>query len=104
MMFQLFLAVILSTHPKSGSCGSTGIRLLIVHFVLEISQYPSGFCFEEVTLFVRLDGEHPSSGHIIFRLDFLQVDLIKNLVVNRGSALQLFCLSKLFAVSSCFFY
>ena len=28
-------------------------------------------CREEVTLFVRLDGEHPSSGHIIFRLDFL---------------------------------
>ena len=32
---------------------------------------------EEVTLFVRLDGEHPSFGHIIFRLDFPQVDEIK---------------------------
>ena len=38
-------------------------------------------------LVVRLDGEHPSSGHIGFRLDFLQVDEIKNFVVHPGLVL-----------------
>ena len=79
----------LATHPKSGSCGSRGIRLLIfLLFVLETSQHPSGLCPEEITLFVRLDGEHPSSGHIISRLDLPHVDEIKILVVNPGSVLQ----------------
>ena len=60
-----------------------GIWLLIfLLFVLETSQNPSSLCLKEVTLFVRLDGEHPSSGYIIFRLDFLQVDEIKNLIVD----------------------
>ena len=50
----------LATHPKSRSCGSRGIRLLIfLLFVLETSQYLACFHLEEVTLFVRLDGEHP---------------------------------------------
>ena len=34
-------------------------------------------CLEEVVLFVRLDCEHPSSGHMIFRFDFPEVDEIK---------------------------
>ena len=60
------------------SCGSRGIGLLIFLLLfLETPQYPSVFCLEEVTLFVRVGGEHPSSGHIIFRLDFPQVDEIK---------------------------
>ena len=77
----------LATHPKSGSCGSKGIRLLIfLLFVLETSQYPSGLRLEEVTLFVRLDGEHPSSSHRISRLNLPHVNEIKNLIVNPGFA------------------
>ena len=71
-------------------------------FVLETSEYPSGLCPEEVTLSVCLDGEHPSSGHIISWLDLPHVDEIKNLVDNPGSLLQMFRLSKLFVVSSYF--
>ena len=64
-----------ASHPKSDSCGSRGMRLLIfLLFVLETSQYPSGLCLEEVTLFIRLDGEHPSSCHTISRLLLLHVD------------------------------
>ena len=63
----MFAGCHLATHPKSGSCGSKGIGLLIfLLFVLKTSQYPSSLCLEEVTLFIRLDGEHPSSSHIIF--------------------------------------
>ena len=63
-----------ATHPKSKSCGSRGIRLLIFHlFVLETSQYPSDFCLEEVTLFVRLDSEHPLSGLLFFGLTLLSL-------------------------------
>ena len=73
----------LATHPKSGSCGSTGIGLLtFLLSVLETSQHPSGLCLEKVTLFVRLHVEHPSSRHHIFRLDLPHVDEIKKLVVN----------------------
>ena len=42
-------------------------------FVLETSQYPSGFDYEEVTLF-----EHPSSSHTFSRLHLPHVDEIKN--------------------------
>ena len=49
---------------------------------LETFQYPSGLCSEEVALLVRLDGEHPSFGHIISRLELPHVDEIKNFVVN----------------------
>ena len=78
----------LATHPKSGSCGSKGIRLLIfLLFVLETSQYPSGRRLEEVMLFVRLDGEHPSSSHRICRLNLPHVNEIKNLIVNPGFVL-----------------
>ena len=62
-------------------------------FVLETSQCPSCFCLEEVTLLVRLDGEHPSSGHIISWDDLPGVNKIKNLVVNPGFVLQVFCFS-----------
>ena len=73
---------------------------MFLPFVLETSQYPFGLCLDEVTLFLRLDGEHPSSGHIIFRLGFPQVDEIKNRVLKPGSVLQMFCFSKLSVVSS----
>ena len=75
-----------ATHPKSGSCGSRRFCLLIfLLLVLETSQYPSClFCLEEVTLFVCLDGEHPSPSHIISRLNLPHVDEIKNLVINPG--------------------
>ena len=40
---------LLTTHPKSRSCGSRWITLLIfLLFVLESSQYPSGLCLELV--------------------------------------------------------
>ena len=42
----------LATHPKSGSCGSRRIGLLMfLLFILETSQYTSCLCLEEVTLF-----------------------------------------------------
>ena len=86
----------LATHPKSGSCGSRRIRLLtFLLFVLETSEYPFSLCLWEVAMFVRLDGKHPSSGHIISRLNLLHVNEIKNLVVNPGSVLPMFCFSKL---------
>ena len=44
----------------------------------------------------------PSSCHIISRIELPHVDEIKNLVVNHGSGLQMFCFSKLFVVSSYF--
>ena len=57
----------LATHPKSWSCGR-GIGLLVILLcVLQTSQYPSGLCPEEVALLVSLDGEHPSTGHIVVR-------------------------------------
>ena len=72
-------------HPESGSCGRRRIGLLIfLLFVLETSQYPSGLCLEEVTLFLRLDGEHPSSCHIISRLNLPHGNKITNLVLNSG--------------------
>ena len=80
-MLQPLLAAIwqLIRNPRFVEAG--GIRLLIfLLFVLKTSQSPSGLCLEEVTLCVRLDGEHPLSGHIIFRLDLPHVDEIKNLV------------------------
>ena len=49
------------------------------------------FCSAEVALLVRLNGEHSSPCHIISRLDFPHVDEIKNLVVNPGSVLKMFC-------------
>ena len=55
--------------------------------VLEASQHSSGFCLEEVTLFIRLDGEQPSSSHIMCRFDLPHVNEIKNLIINRGFAL-----------------
>ena len=90
----------LATHSKCGSCGSRRIGLLIfLLFVLETSQYPSGLCLEEVTLFVRLDGEHPYTGSIISRLDLPQVGEIKKLVANSGSVLKMFRFNKLVVVS-----
>ena len=67
---------------KQGSC-----LLIFLLFVLETSQYPSGLCLEEVTLFFRLDGEIPSSDHIIFGFNLPHIDEIKHLVVNRGFVL-----------------
>ena len=59
------------------------MRLLVfLLFVLENSQYPSGLCIEEVTLFVYLDGEHPSSSHRISRLNLPHANEVKNLIVN----------------------
>ena len=72
----------LATHPKSTSCGSWRICLLIFHmFFLETSQYPSGFCLKEETLFVRL---------IVFRFDLPQAKEIKNPL----------CQPKLYSLSS----
>ena len=97
----IFAGSRVTTHPKSRSCGSRRICLLtFLLFVLKTSQYPPGFCLEEVTLFVCLDGEHPSPSHIISRLNLPHVDEIKNLVINPGFLLLVLCFSKLFVVSS----
>ena len=72
---QTFAGCQLATHPKSRSCGIRRICLLmLLLFVLVTSQCPSGLCLEEVALFVCLDGEHPSSGHIISRFNLPHVD------------------------------
>ena len=42
--------------------------MVILLVVLKTSQYPSGLCLEELALLISLDGEHPSSGHIVLRL------------------------------------
>ena len=77
-------------------------RMVFLLRVLEVSQHSCGLCLEEVALFVRLDGEHPSSGHIIFRFDLPHVNEIKNFIINTGFALKTFCFSKPFLVSSYF--
>ena len=94
----------LATHPNSRSCGSGRICLLIfLLFVLETSQYQSFLCLEEVALFVRLDGEHPSSRNIISRFDLPDINKIENFIVNPGFVIQVFCFSELFVLSSWFF-
>ena len=77
--------------------------LMFLLFVSETSQYPSCLCLQEVTLFVRLDGKHPSSGYIISRFDFSQINKIEDFVFNPGFVLQMFCFSRLFVISSSFF-
>ena len=86
----------LATHPTSGSCGSRGIGLLVfILRVLEASQHSSGLCLEEVALFIRLDCEHRSSGHILFRFDLPHVNEIKNFIINPRFALKTCCFSNL---------
>ena len=46
--------------------------------------------------------EHPSSCHIISRHNLPYVHDVKNLVVNSGFVLEMFCFNKLFTVSSYF--
>ena len=78
----------LATYPESGSCGSRWIRRLIfLLFVSETSQYPSFLSLKEVALFVRLDGEHPSSAYIISRFDLPQMNKIENFIVKPGFVL-----------------
>ena len=90
----------LTTRPKSGSCGSRGICLLIsLLLVLETFQYPFCFCLEEVALFVRLDGEHPYSGYMISRFNLCQMNKIEEFVVNPGFLLLVFCFSKLLVIN-----
>ena len=74
-----FTGCLLATNSKSWSCGSRGIGLLVILLlVVETSQYPSGLCYEEVALLVRIDGEHSSSGHIVLRFDLPHINEIKN--------------------------
>ena len=49
---------------------------------LETSQYSFGLRLEEVTLCIHLDGEHPSSGNIIFRSDLPHVNEFKKTSVS----------------------
>ena len=102
-MFQLLLAAIWQLIRNPGLVEAREIRVLMfLLFVLKTSQHPSGLCPEEVTLFVRLNGEHQSSGDIILRLDLPHFNEIKNLIVNPGFVLKLFRFSKVFVVSSYF--
>ena len=90
-MFQLLLGANWQHIRNPGLVEAGGIGLLVILlFVLETSQYPSGVRPEEVTLFVLLDGEHPSSSYIISRLNLPRVDEIKNFDVNPRSVLQMF--------------
>ena len=74
------------------------LRLPLKRGCLEIC----GLCPEEVALLVSLDGEHPSSGHIVLRFDHPQINEIKNLIVNPGFLLEVFRFGKLLLVSSYF--
>ena len=103
-MFSLLLAAIWQLIRNPGLVESRWICLVIfLLFISETSQYPSCLCLEEITLFVRLDGKHPSSGYVIPRIDFPQINKIENCIVNQGFVLQVFCFSKLFVISSYFF-
>ena len=75
---------------------------VILLFILETSQYPSGLCPEEVALLVGLDGKYPSSRHIVLRFDLPQINEIKNLIVNPRFPLEVFRFSNLLVVSSYF--
>ena len=70
--------------------------MILFLFVLETSEYPSCLRLEEVGLFVRFDGEYPSSGYIISRFDFSQINKIEDFVVNPGFVRLVCCFSKLF--------
>ena len=71
--------------------GRRGLGLeVILLLVLENSQYPSSLLPEGVPLLVGLDGEYPSSGHIVLRCDLPQINEIKNLIVNPGFPLEVF--------------
>ena len=100
-MIQSCLAAIWQLIRSPGLVEARGLGLLIfLLFVLETFQYPSGIGLEEVTLSVRVDGEHPSSCHVRSRLHFPYVREIQNLVVNPGlKKIRVFCSSKLLAVS-----
>ena len=93
----------LTTDPKSRSCGKQETLSFDIPSVCPgTSQYPSCLCLEEVPLFVRLDGEHPSSGYIIPWFDLPQINMNENFIVNQGFVLQVFGISKLFVISSHF--
>ena len=68
--------------------------MVILLFVLETSQYPSGLCPDEVALLVDLDGE--------LRFDLPPVNEIKNLILHPRFALEMFRFSKLLVVISYF--
>ena len=79
------------------------IRLLIcLLFVLESSQNPSDFCHEEVTLFVRLDGEHPPLGVIISRFNLPQINEIETSVSTQDLHSRCFASANCFVISSYF--
>ena len=92
----------LATHSKSWSSRSRGISLLVfLLLVLESSSYPSG-CPEEVALLVGLDGDYPSSGYVVSRLDLPHINEVKNLIVSPGFVLMMFSFSKLLVITSYF--
>ena len=94
----------LATHPKSRSCESRRLCLLIfLLFVLETSRYTSCLCLEEITLFGRLHGNRPSSSYVIPRFDLPQINKIENLIINQGITFQEFCFGKMFVIS-CYFF
>ena len=49
----------------------------------------SGLCLEEVSLFICLNGEQPSSSHILFRFDLLHVIEIKKSNYSHGIVIKL---------------
>ena len=57
--------------------------------VLEVSQHSCGLCLAEVALFVRLDGEQPSSSHILFLFDLPHVNEIRKSNHSFGIVIKL---------------
>ena len=99
-----FAACHLATHPKSGPLWKQGKPSADIPSVflgnLSVPFWP--LPLKKIPLMIRLDGEHPSSCHTNSRLNLLHVDEIKNIVVNLGFVLKVFCFSELFVVSSYF--
>ena len=64
-------------------------RMVFLLRVLEVSQHSCGLCLEEFALFVRLDREHPSSGHINVRFDLPHVNETKKSNYSFGIVIKL---------------
>ena len=71
---RTFTGCHLATHPKSGSADIPSVCPGNLSAVSDIR-------LKEVTLSVRVYGEHPSSCHVISRLNLPPIE-IKNLVAN----------------------
>ena len=81
-----FGACHLATHPKSSTSRRICQQVLLL-FVLETSQYPSGLRPEEVALLVGFNGKYPSTCYVILWFFLPQINEIENLFSSSELAL-----------------